>query len=70
MLQDSHNFKTREFLWAKELLLFRMMLGLQFRFAAVKLNLCFGLFVVIDGNNVSSSNVACYLFPCKKNREP
>jgi len=53
-------------IWTKELLLFYMMLGLQFRYAAVKLNLCFGLFVVIDGKNVPSSNVSCYMFPCKR----
>ena len=61
--------RQENFICTKELLLFCMMLGFQFRYAAVKLILCFGLFIVIDGKNVPSSNVSCYLFPSKKKIE-
>jgi len=60
--------RQENFVWAKELFLFHMMLVLQFRYAAVKLNLCFGLFVVIDGKNVPSSNVSYCLFPFFKKK--
>lgn len=58
--------RQENFVWAKKLLFFRMMLGLRFRYAAVKLNVCFSLFVGIDGKNVPSSNMSCCFFPCKK----